>query len=147
MMTGTPATAAVGLRVLTVFMGIFLLLMGMNKLAWFNDSSELVWQLQQWQELTSGLSRRYIDSVALPGASVFARLVPLGELAAGIALMVGFRVRLVAVVALLMVCNFHFASGIVFTAGYFTNGYGPPVIGALLALACGGRRLPWSLRG
>ena len=147
MMTGTPAAAVVGLRVLTVFMGIFLLLMGMNKLSWLNDSSELVWQLQQWQELTSGLSRRYIDAVALPGAFVFARLVPLGELAAGVALMIGFRVRLVAFVTMLMVCNFHFASGIVFTTGYLTNGYGPPVIGALLALAFGGRHLPWSLRG
>ena len=78
---------------------------------------------------------------------MFARLVPLGELAAGVALMIGFRVRLVAFVTMLMVCNFHFASGIVFTTGYLTNGYGPPVIGALLALAFGGRHLPWSLRG
>ena len=72
-------------------------------------------------------------------------MVPLAEIAAGAALLAGFRVRLTATVALLMILNFHFASGIMFTAGYLTNGYGPPVLGALLALAIGGRTLPFSL--
>ena len=64
---------------------------------------------------------------------------------AGAALMAGFRVRLTASVALAMILNFHFASGLLFTTGYLTNGYGPPVIGSLLALAIGGRQLPFAL--
>jgi hypothetical protein len=44
-----------------------------------------------------------------------------------------------------MVLNFHFASGIIFTLGYLTNGYGLPVVGSLLALALGGRSLPLSV--
>ena len=70
----------------------------------------------------------------------------LGELAAGTALIAGFRVGLAGTVALAMVLNFQFASGIMFTSGYLTNGYGPPVIGGLAALAIGGgRRLPYSV--
>ena len=84
--------------------------------------------------------------MAVPGAPLFARLVVLGELVAGTALITGFRVGLTATVALAMVLNFQFASGIMFTSGYLTNGYGPPVIGGLAALAIGGgRRLPYSI--
>ena len=67
-------------------------------------------------------------------------------MATGTALICGFRVRLTAAVALAMVLNFHFASGIMFTWGYLTNGYGPPVVGGLLGLTVGGgRRLPFSV--
>ena len=54
--------------------------------------------------------------------------------------------RLAAVLALLMVLNFHFASGVMFQYSYLTNGYGLPVLGGLLALAFGGTSLPLSVR-
>ena len=60
-------------------------------------------------------------------------------------MVVGYRVQLAAAVALLMVVNFHFASGIVFTYGYLTNGYGLPVLGGLFALAVGGAGLPFGV--
>lgn len=134
-----------GLRVLSAVMGLFLVLMGTGKWGWLADPGFLIWQLEEWQALTSGASRWYLETVALPGAPVFARVVPLAEIAAGAALLAGFQVRLTATIALLMILNFHFASGIMFTAGYLTNGYGPPVLGGLLALAIGGRTLPFSL--
>ena len=64
--------------------------------------------------------------MAIPGAPVFAGLVLLGELTTGAVLVCGFRLRLAAAAALLMVLNFHLASGIMFTYGYLTNGYGLP---------------------
>ena len=134
-----------GLRALSLIMGAFLIFMGTNKLAWFTDSGFLIWELQQWRELAPAVSRLYLETVAIPGAPLFARVVPLGELSAGAALVCGFRVRLAATVALLMILNFHFASGIIFTYGYLTNGYGLPVVGSLVALAIGGTRLPFSL--
>lgn len=139
-------SGVIGLRVLSAVMGMFLILMGVGKLEWLTDSSFLVWQLDQWRELTSGSSRWYLDTVARPGAPLFARLVPAAELICGTALVAGLRVRLTAAVALAMILNFHFASGIIFTVGYLTNGYGPPVIGSLLALTLGGRSLPWSVQ-
>ena len=87
-----------------------------------------------------------MQTVCLPGAPVFARLVVLGELATGVGLILGVYARYAALAAVLMVLNFHFASGIIFEYRYLTNGYGLPVLGGLLALAIGGASLPLSLR-
>ena len=146
-MTTNLNSPAGGLRALSLVMGVFLVLMGNGKLGWFADSGFLTYQLQEWISFEPvAISRWYLEWVALPGAPLFARLVVLGELAAGAALIAGFRVRLTGALALAMVVNFQFASGIMFTSGYLTNGYGPPVIGGLLALAVGGgRRLPYSV--
>ena len=142
---GSTSVAPAGLRTLTLVIGLFLVLMGSDKIGWLSDTGPLLDELFRWRDLTSGLSLFYLETVAIPGAPVFGRVVPIAEMLSGAALIVGFRVRLTALVALLMILNFHFASGLIFTAGYLTNGYGPPVIGSLLALVVGGRRLPYSL--
>ena len=110
-----------------------------------SDSGPLIDELWGWRESVPALSGWYLDAVAIPGAPLFARVVPIGELMTGTALLVGFRVRLAATVAVLMVLNFHFAMGILFQMSYLTNGYGPPVVGSLVALALGPARLPYSL--
>ena len=137
-------STAGGLRVLSVLMGAFLVSMGFCKLGWFTDSSFLVTELRGYWGSAPAVSRWLIDTVAMPGAPLFARLVPLGELASGAALVVGFRVRLAAGVALLMVLNFHVTLGAMFQWAYLTNGYGLPVLGGLAALVLGGRRFPFS---
>lgn len=138
-------SAAGSLRVLSVVMGGFLLLMAFAKIGWLSDSGPLADELWGWRESAPALSRWYLDTVAIPGAPVFARLVPAGEFLTGAALLIGFRARLAAGVALLMVLNFHFAMGLLFQLAYLTNGYGPPVVGSLVALALGPARLPFSL--
>ena len=137
-------SSAGGLRVLSLLMGVFLISMGFGKLGWLTDSSFLVAELRGWWGSAPALSRWYIDTVAMPGAPLFARLVLFGELASGAALVAGFRVRLAAGVALLMVLNFHFTMGLIFQWAYLTNGFGLPVVGSLAALALGPRRLPFS---
>ena len=138
-------STAGGLRVLSVLMGAFLVSMGCGKLGWFTDSSFLVAELRDYWGGAPAVSRWLIDTVAMPGAPLFARLVPLGELASGAALIAGFRVRLAAGVALLMVLNFHVTLGAIFQWAYLTNAYGLPVLGSLAALVLGGRRLPFSV--
>jgi uncharacterized membrane protein YphA (DoxX/SURF4 family) len=135
-----------GLTALRVCLGVFLLLQGVGKIGWFTDTSVLAGVLAGYLPDANAWNRPYLEQVCIPGAAVFARLVPLGEMASGVALIAGAYTRLAAALALAMVLNFHFASGIVFTFGYLTNGYGPPVIGGLLALALGGGALPLSLR-
>jgi uncharacterized membrane protein YphA (DoxX/SURF4 family) len=132
------------LRVLSVMMGVFLVFMGVDKIDWLLDGELLAQRLQEWRGTVRPLARGYLDTIA-PGAPVFARVVPLAELAAGAALLLGIRVRLAAALALLMVLNFHVASDVIFRYSYLTNGYGPPVLGSLLALAIGGTRLPFSV--
>lgn len=139
------ASAAAALRVLSLSMGVFFLFMGIDKIAWLGDPGLLTAQLRGWHESAPAPSRWYLEHVALPGAPVFARLVLAGELAVAVAFLTGFKVRVAAVVGLFMVLNFHFAMGVLLRFNYLWNGYGPPVLGSLLALAIGGARLPFSL--
>lgn len=134
-----------GLRALSLLMGLFLVFMGIDKIDWLKDEAALVGLFQEWLETAPAASRWYLQWVAMPGAPVFARLVPLAEIAAGAALVCGFKVRFAAALALLMVLNFHFASDVLLHYSYLTNPYGLPVIGGLLALAIGGGKLPYSL--
>ena len=139
---GSPAGA---LRILSVMMGVFLFSMGLTKIDWLMDGGILTQMLQEWRGTARPLARWYLDTVAIPGAPVFARVVLLAELAAGAALVLGVRLRLTAALALLMVLNFHVASDVIFDYAYLTNGYGLPVLSGLLALALGGTRLPFSV--
>ena len=145
--TNADSASACGLRLLSVFMGIFFLFMALDKIAWLADPGVLTTQLRGWHDAAPAPSRWYLERIAIPGAPVFARLVLAGEFAVGIALIAGIRVRLAAVVGLIMVLNFHFAMGVLLKYSYLWNGYGPPVLGSLLALAIGGARLPFSVTG
>ncbi len=144
-MDGSRTSAATGLRVLSVLLGVFILFMGIGKIGWLTDSSPLLSLLQEWLDSARPVNRSYLEWVAIPGAPVFARLVVLGELSVGIALLAGVQVRLAALVMLLMVLNFHFASDVLLHYSYLTNAYGLPVLGGLLALVLGGVRLPFSV--
>lgn len=139
---------ATGLAITRICLGVFFLFQGLNKYQWFADSSFLAWQFEQWRDAAAAgsISRWYLDSIAVPGHAVFARLVPLGEIASGLALIVGFWTPTFALLACFMVVNFAVASGNIFTYSYLTNGYGLPVVGSTLGLAMGGVRLPWSVR-
>ncbi|MGD9902630.1 MAG: MauE/DoxX family redox-associated membrane protein [Vicinamibacterales bacterium] len=134
-----------GLRALSVLLGVFFLFQGLGKLDWLADPSPLRNQLAGFLEAANRWNRAYLELVCIPYASLFARLVPLGEMATGAALVTGAYARYAAIAALLMVLNFHVAGGFIFQYAYLTNGYGFPVVGGLLALASGGVNLPFGL--
>ena len=144
-MLGRVGSTAGALRILSVMMGVFLVCMGLTKIDWLMDGGILTRLLQEWRGTARPLVRWYLDTIAIPGAPVFARVVLVAELAAGAGLVLGLRVRLMAFLSLLMVINFHVASDLIFDYSYLTNGYGLPVLGGLLALALGGTRLPFSV--
>jgi uncharacterized membrane protein YphA (DoxX/SURF4 family) len=126
-------------------LGAFLVFNGMDKLSWFLDGSILAGRLDGWLASAAPASRWYLETVAMPGVPLFARVVPTAELAAGAALIVGFWTRLAAFMALAMVVNFHLARGLFFSGEFLTDGVGFPVLGALLALTIAGTRLPFSI--
>ena len=142
---GGSAGQRYGLAALRIVLGVFFLFHGIDRLRWLVDSGPLAAQIEQFMKTATSANRWYIERL-LPGLPVFARLVVLGELSAGLALITGFWTRLAAGLAFLMVLNFHVAGGTMFKYAFLTDGYGLPVLGALLALAIGGARLPWSLR-
>jgi uncharacterized membrane protein YphA (DoxX/SURF4 family) len=138
--------SAAGLRVLSLFLGIFFLFMGLDKHGWLSDPDLLTRQLNDWLETSPPASRWYLRTIAIPGAPLFAYLVLAGELGTGAALLLGFKPRFAALVGLFMVLNFHFAMGVLLQYSYLWNAYGPPVLGGLLALVIGGADLPLSFR-
>ena len=137
-----------GLAILRVCIGVFFLFEGIGKIPWFTDTSLLAGQLAGWAQAVpaASWSHLYLERVAMPYSATFARLVPLGEMASGIALIVGVWTPFTALVAFFMALNFQFASGALFAYGFLASGYGLPVLGSTLALAIGGVGLPWSMR-
>lgn len=144
-MAGRDKTG-MALRVLAVCVGIFLIAMALNKVSWLTDTNQLLGRFQRWAPNANPMVRWYLETVAIPGAAVFARLVPLGEFFGGIALIIGFMPRLAAALVLFMVLNFHFATGSYWSWEFLRDGTGLPLFGGLLALAVGAVKLPWSLR-
>jgi uncharacterized membrane protein YphA (DoxX/SURF4 family) len=136
-----------GLAILRIAIGIFFLFEGLGKIGWLTHPSLLAEQLAGWAQAVPGgsWSHAYLERIAMPYSSIFARLVPLGEITSGVAMVAGFWTPFFALVAFFMAFNFQFASGALFKYSILTSGYGLPVLGATLALAVGGVRLPWSI--
>ena len=143
-----PDRRGTGLAVLRICIGVFFLFEGLAKVRWLTNPAILANELNTWAAALprSTWSARYLAAFALPYSAYFARLVPLGELASGAALLLGIWTPLFALIAFLMALNFEFASGVLFKYAWLTNPYGLPVLGGTLALAIGGTRLPWSMR-
>jgi uncharacterized membrane protein YphA (DoxX/SURF4 family) len=137
-----------GLTLLRICLGIFFIFEGLGKVRWFLDTSQLAGTFAGWSQAVppASVSHWYLDRIAVPGVAVFARLVPLGEITCGFALLFGIWTSLFAFVAFFMALNFQIASGAVLKYSFLTSGYGLPVLGGTLALAIGGVRLPWSIR-
>jgi uncharacterized membrane protein YphA (DoxX/SURF4 family) len=123
--------------VLRLCLGVFFLFEGIGKIAWFKNPSILASQFVDWSRAVppGSISQLYLQRLATPGTAVFARLVPIGEMVSGVALIAGFWTPLFAFIAFFMALNFHIASGALFKYSFLTSGYGPPVLGSTLALA------------
>jgi uncharacterized membrane protein YphA (DoxX/SURF4 family) len=136
-----------GLVILRIAIGVFFLFEGVGKIRWLTHPSLLAEQLAGWAQSVPGASwsHAYLERIAMPYSSILARLVPLGEITSGVALLAGFWTPFFALVAFFMALNFQFASGALFKYSILTSGYGLPVLGSTLALAVGGVRLPWSI--
>ena len=135
-----------GLTILRICIGVFFIFEGLGKLRWFTDASMLAGQFAAWSQLAAAgsVSRWYLDRIAVPGVSIFARLVPFGEITSGLALVAGFWTPLFAFIAFFMALNFQIASGALFKYGFLTSGYGLPVLGSTLALALASPARPGS---
>jgi len=134
-----------GLLVVRIVLGVFFIFEGWDKLPWLTHPDLLAAILQKWGAAGVPFAKWYIDTFLMPGISVIARLVFLGEVAAGLALLFGFWTRLTAALTFIMVLNIHVAHSSIFQYGFLSKGDGLPILGGLLALAIAGRDLPLSL--
>src|ERR1700730_7613904 len=137
-----------GLAIIRVALGVFFIAEGLTKYRWFLDASILASRFNEWLQSAAPASMRrwYLGHVAIPGLAFFARLVPLGEICSGIALVLGFWTPLVAFIAFFMAVNYQVDSGAILRLSFLTSGHGLPVLGSTLGLAIGGVRLPLSVK-
>jgi uncharacterized membrane protein YphA (DoxX/SURF4 family) len=142
---GSAKAQAIALMLIRISTGVYLFFIGLNKVRWLLDSTPLAAQLAVWSSQPTPMSHWYLERIT-PGTPVFARLIPLAEMAGGLALAAGFWTRLVAGAMFLMVLNFQIAAGAMFSYAFLTNAKGLPLLGSLLGLALGGARLPLSYK-
>jgi uncharacterized membrane protein YphA (DoxX/SURF4 family) len=113
-----------GLVIVRICLGVFFIYSAFTKLRWLMDSSILRSQLTLWMHSVS------------PGSIS----------QSGLALVVGFWTPIFALLAFIMVLNYHVASGAIFQVSFLASPSGLPVLGSTLGLAMGGVRLRWSVR-
>ena len=136
-----------GLRVLAALVGVFLVATSITLFPWVADGGIVLQRFREWLPSATPSARWYLETVCIPGAPIFARLVPIGGLCAGVALVIGFWTRMAAIATFLVVLNVHFVSGALWSHHFLTDGTGLPLLGGLLALAISGSRLPFSVDG
>jgi uncharacterized membrane protein YphA (DoxX/SURF4 family) len=134
---GRAQTAALAL--LRLFLGVFMFFYGLDKASWLLDATPLGAQLSSWLLDAPPASRWYLERI-IPGAPVFARVVPLAAMLGGVALTFGFWARIAAAVSLVVVLSLQLAAGSMFRFGYLMDSSGLPLVGGLLALMIGGER-------
>ncbi len=108
------------LALLRIATGVSLLGPGVMKLGWFRNPM-LEQSLASFASHSpNGLVTSYLHAVT-PHHAGLARVVVLGELGLGTLLVLGLFTPLAAALALVMVANFHFASGAMFQPSYFVG--------------------------
>ncbi len=127
------------LTLLRVCLGVFMVFFGLDKVSWLLDATPVAAQLASWAVDAPPLSRWYLERV-IPGAPVFARMIPVGAITSGAALVFGAWTRIAAAVAVTMVLSLQVGAGAMFRYTYLTDASGLPLVGGLLALIIGGDR-------
>ena len=102
---------------LRVYTGVFFVYHGFGKLRSDDFASRMANFLTNSLEATFSFYRPFVESVILPSKEIFAVLVAWGELAIGLALIVGLATRYAAFIGAFMVLNFWFAKGLGVFAG------------------------------
>ena len=97
--------------VLRIYTGIFFAYFGLRKITSGNFVQGMEGFLNSQAENSVGFYRGIVESVILPAKGLFAFLVAYGELALGIALIVGLATRYAAFAGAFMVLNFWLAKG------------------------------------
>lgn len=110
---------------------------------WLRSAEFLNKSLNNYHQKATGPELTYLDDVAIPHAEIWSKLIPIGETAVGISLLLGLLTRFSSLTAMFMVINFHAANGNLFSLNFFSSPWAGILLAGLLVvfLARGGRWL------
>ena len=125
------------LALLRIAAGLSLIGPGLMKFGWFGSALPLHDQFVNWAAAAPfPFVARYVNFM-LPHAGALARVVALGELGLGALLVAGFLTPIAALLAAVMVLQFHFASGVMFDRHYLLGQNGLVYVLCFLVLFAG----------
>ena len=99
------------ITLLRIYTGVFFLHYGFGKVRRGNFADGLEGFVSGRLENSFGFFQPFLEAVVLPNKSLFAFLVSWGELAIGVALIVGLATRWASLAGAVMVASFWFAKG------------------------------------
>ena len=113
--------------------GLFLSI-GLEKYhsGWLTNSQPLLDSLEHYLQHAAGVQLTYLNSVAIPYASIWSKLMTIGELAVAISLLLGLFVRFSSLIAIVMVLNFSAANGNLFSLNFFGSPWAALLLAGLL---------------
>ena len=122
--------------VLRLAIGGLFLSLGIGKIheGWLTDPAPLEKSLNNFHQHAAGPQLTYLDSVAIPYAGIWSKLMAVGETAVAVSLLLGLLVRLSSLVAIIMVANLHAATGNLFSLNFFGSPWAAVLIAGLLVL-------------
>jgi len=129
--------------ILRLAIGGLFLSIGLQKYheGWLSNPEPLKQSLSNFHQRAAGPQLTYLDAVAIPYAGLWSKLMTIGETAVGLSLLLGLLTRLSSLAGILMVLNFHAATGNLFSLNFFSSPWaGLPVAGLLVVLLARGGR-------
>ncbi len=121
---------------LRIALGALLFSIGINKInsGWLTSNQELVTSLNDYAEKATGFQQQYLQTVAMPYVSIWAKMIAIGETAIGASLLIGLLARFSSLMGIIMVFNLHAANGNLYTLKFFQTPWGAVVIACFLIL-------------
>lgn len=117
-------------------MAALFLYLGITKIDanWIQSPEKLVASLNNYHQKATGIHQTYLETIAIPYANLWSKLMAIGETAIGISLLLGLLLRLSCIVGIIMVLNFHAANGNLYSLTFIGSPWAALIIAGFLIL-------------
>jgi thiosulfate dehydrogenase (quinone) large subunit len=132
----TVNLSRIQILILRLAIGGLFLSLGYGKIheGWLTSPESLNSSLNNLHQHAAGPQLGYLDNVAIPYTALWSKLMAIGETAVGISLLLGLLARLSSLVGIIMVLNFHAATGNLFSLNFFGSPWACLLLAGLLVL-------------
>ncbi len=122
--------------ILRLAVAILFIHLGYTKIngGWLSSNDNLKNSFTHFEQNAPPATKWYLEHVAKPGVDLWSKLIPLGETALGISLLLGLLVRLSTFIGTLMVLNFHLTNGSLFSLSFFGSPWSILLLPCLIVL-------------